>query len=71
LGLEDSGGMVRVGATHYNTLEEVERLKAALFEICNLTHSFARVGSIVLPDFTHNQMQNVMNQEQTGRIVLP
>jgi selenocysteine lyase/cysteine desulfurase len=26
LGLEDSGGMVRVGAVHYNTLEEVERL---------------------------------------------
>ena len=24
LGVEDSGGMVRVGAVHYNTLEEVE-----------------------------------------------
>jgi cysteine desulfurase family protein (TIGR01976 family) len=33
LGLEDSGGMVRVGATHYNTLEEVEKLKAALMKI--------------------------------------
>ena len=33
LGLEDSGGMVRVGATHYNTLEEVERLKEALMKI--------------------------------------
>jgi selenocysteine lyase/cysteine desulfurase len=31
--LEDSGGMVRVGATHYNTLEEVERLKEALMKI--------------------------------------
>jgi cysteine desulfurase family protein (TIGR01976 family) len=30
LGLEDSGGMVRVGAVHYNTLEEVERLLAAV-----------------------------------------
>jgi cysteine desulfurase family protein (TIGR01976 family) len=30
LGLEDSGGMVRVGAVHYNTLEEVERLVAAV-----------------------------------------
>lgn len=30
LGLEDSGGMVRVGAAHYNTLEEVARLGAAL-----------------------------------------
>ena len=35
LGLEDSGGMVRVGATHYNTLEEVERLKAALVKIAS------------------------------------
>jgi selenocysteine lyase/cysteine desulfurase len=33
LGLEDKGGMVRVGAAHYNTLEEVERLKAALIQI--------------------------------------
>jgi cysteine desulfurase family protein (TIGR01976 family) len=33
LGLEDSGGMVRVGATHYNTLEEVERLKDALMKM--------------------------------------
>ncbi|MCJ7433656.1 MAG: cysteine desulfurase-like protein [Anaerolineales bacterium] len=33
LGLEDTGGMVRVGAAHYNTLEEVERLKEALIKI--------------------------------------
>jgi cysteine desulfurase family protein (TIGR01976 family) len=33
LGLEGSGGMVRVGAVHYNTLEEVERLKEALHKI--------------------------------------
>lgn len=33
LGLEDQGGMVRVGAAHYNTLEEVERLKTALVKI--------------------------------------
>ncbi len=33
LGLEDKGGMVRVGAVHYNTLEEVERLRQALLEI--------------------------------------
>ena len=33
LGLEDSGGMVRVGAAHYNTLDEVERLKDALIKI--------------------------------------
>jgi len=30
LGVEESGGMVRVGAVHYNTLEEVERLQSAL-----------------------------------------
>jgi cysteine desulfurase family protein (TIGR01976 family) len=33
LGVEESGGMVRVGAAHYNTLEEVERLKEALMRI--------------------------------------
>lgn len=33
LGLEGNGGMVRVGAAHYNTLEEVERLKVALNKI--------------------------------------
>ncbi len=33
LGLEDSGGMVRVGAAHYNTLDEVEQLKDALIKI--------------------------------------
>ncbi len=30
LGLEDAGGLVRVGAVHYNTLDEVEKLRAAL-----------------------------------------
>lgn len=33
LGLEESGGMVRVGAAHYNTLDEVAKLKDALLEI--------------------------------------
>jgi cysteine desulfurase family protein (TIGR01976 family) len=33
LGVEDKGGMVRVGAVHYNTLEEVERLREALMKI--------------------------------------
>jgi cysteine desulfurase family protein (TIGR01976 family) len=33
LGVEESGGMVRVGAAHYNTLEEVSRLKDALIKI--------------------------------------
>jgi len=35
LGVEDRGGMVRVGAAHYNTLEEVERLKEALLKIAS------------------------------------
>jgi cysteine desulfurase family protein (TIGR01976 family) len=30
LGVEDSGGMVRIGLTHYNTREEVDRLLEAL-----------------------------------------
>jgi cysteine desulfurase family protein (TIGR01976 family) len=30
LGLEDSGGMVRVGPVHYNTLEEIERFGEVL-----------------------------------------
>jgi cysteine desulfurase family protein (TIGR01976 family) len=33
LGLEDKGGMVRVGAVHYNTLDEVQKLKEALLKI--------------------------------------
>lgn len=30
LGIEDSGGMVRIGAAQYNTMEEIEKLGAAL-----------------------------------------
>jgi cysteine desulfurase family protein (TIGR01976 family) len=33
LGLEDKGGMVRVGAVHYNTLDEVQKLREALVKI--------------------------------------
>lgn len=33
LGVEDSGGMVRVGIAHYNTAEEVERLLGVLGEL--------------------------------------
>jgi len=33
LGVEEQGGMVRVGAAHYNTLDEVARLKDALIKI--------------------------------------
>ncbi len=35
LGVEESGGMVRVGAAHYNTLEEVARLQEALLKIAS------------------------------------
>ncbi len=33
LGVEDSGGMVRIGPAHYNTIEEIDRLGRALEEI--------------------------------------
>ena len=33
LGLEDSGGMVRVGPVHYNTVEEISRFGEALGRI--------------------------------------
>jgi cysteine desulfurase family protein (TIGR01976 family) len=33
LGLEEQGGMLRVGATHYNTLAEIQRLGEALREL--------------------------------------
>jgi selenocysteine lyase/cysteine desulfurase len=30
LGVEESGGMVRIGLVHYNTVQEVDRLLEAL-----------------------------------------
>lgn len=33
LGIEESGGMVRVGPVHYNTLEEIARFAEAILEI--------------------------------------
>ncbi len=33
LGLEDSGGMVRVGPVHYNTLEEIRKFGEVLGRI--------------------------------------
>ena len=33
LGVEESGGMVRVGPVHYNTVEEIERFGEVLREI--------------------------------------
>lgn len=36
LGIEESGGMVRVGAVHYNTLDEVSRFHNILMKIAGL-----------------------------------
>ena len=33
LGLDDEGGLLRIGLVHYNTLEEVDRLVEALLEL--------------------------------------
>jgi selenocysteine lyase/cysteine desulfurase len=33
LGLAETGGVVRVGLTHYNTAEEVDRLVGAMAQI--------------------------------------
>jgi cysteine desulfurase family protein (TIGR01976 family) len=37
LGVEDSGGLVRIGLVHYNTIEEIDRLLKALHEIAALS----------------------------------
>ncbi len=34
LGLEDSGGMVRVGPVHYNTVEEIKTVWGGVGEDC-------------------------------------
>ena len=36
LGVEDTGGMVRIGAAHYNTESEIDRLGEALLEISRM-----------------------------------
>ena len=36
LGVEDTGGMVRIGAAHYNTVEEIDRLGEVLLEISKI-----------------------------------
>ena len=36
LGVEDSGGVVRIGGAHYNTIAEIDRLGEALMEISGL-----------------------------------
>jgi selenocysteine lyase/cysteine desulfurase len=33
LGLEEQGGLIRVGAVHYNTLEEIDRFANALLDL--------------------------------------
>jgi cysteine desulfurase family protein (TIGR01976 family) len=44
LGLEGKGGMVRVGAVHYNTPEEVDALASALCEIAKGAAAAAAAG---------------------------
>jgi selenocysteine lyase/cysteine desulfurase len=36
LGVEDTGGMVRVGAVHYNTVEEIHRFGEVLGKITSV-----------------------------------
>jgi selenocysteine lyase/cysteine desulfurase len=36
LGLEQSGGMLRIGPVHYNTVKEVERLGEALGRVTQI-----------------------------------
>jgi selenocysteine lyase/cysteine desulfurase len=38
LGLEESGGMVRVGPVHYNTVDEIEKFGEVLGEIATTHH---------------------------------
>ena len=45
LGLEESGGMVRVGPVHYNTLDEVKQLKEALLKLVAAKAKGANTGS--------------------------
>ncbi len=33
LGLADAGGLLRIGVVHYNTVEEIDRLRDALLEL--------------------------------------
>ena len=40
LGVEKDGGFLRIGLAHYNTAEEVDRLLAALREICGIGKIF-------------------------------
>jgi selenocysteine lyase/cysteine desulfurase len=49
LGVEESGGMVRVGIAHYNTLEEVDRLLAVVSELAKPAGQFRHLGSVARP----------------------
>ena len=44
LGVEDSGGMVRVGIAHYNTLREVDRLLAVANELAHYSPRMKETG---------------------------
>jgi cysteine desulfurase family protein (TIGR01976 family) len=44
LGVEQKGGVLRIGMVHYNTMEEVERLLATLREFASAQHKALRDG---------------------------
>ena len=39
LGLKEEGGVVRIGFTHYNTIEEIEKVTNALDELARTQNS--------------------------------
>jgi hypothetical protein len=49
LGFLDKGGLVRIGAVHYNTAEEVDRFLAELARIAGGKRSWPRTESDVDP----------------------
>ena len=44
LGLEETGGMVRVGPVHYNTTAEIQKFGEALTENCRVERVRQRSG---------------------------
>ena len=50
LDVEKSGGFLRLGFVHYNTMDEVDRLLAALHEICRRIAGRSFVREVAPPD---------------------
>jgi selenocysteine lyase/cysteine desulfurase len=47
LGLADAGGVVRIGLTHYNTVEEVDRLLEVLETVTPAARSPGRPAAVM------------------------